>query len=148
MRIEPITLSDIPELVEMTRQAHAESKYSYLPFSEQSVIESFTSHINGGLAVKVMTDKIAGFFAGAASAMVFSATPISVETSYYVRPEYRGTRCFYLLIKAFMDWSGDKPQFMMPHFAHDNSKTYSALEKLGFVEAGRIYVRRKNNGLH
>lgn len=141
MKIESISYEDIPELVEMACLAHKESKYAHLPFSAHSVTETFRCHIANKFAVKVTAEKIAGFFLAGISGMVFTDNPISMETSYWVRPEYRGTRCFYLLIHAFMNWSKDRPQFLMPHFGEDNSKTYSALEKLGFIEVGRIYAK-------
>lgn len=142
MQIQPIEHYDIPELVEMSRDAHSESKYSHMPFSERAVTETFEYHITNGFAVKVVAENIAGFFIGDVSGFVFTDQPIETETSYYIRPEYRGTRCFYMLMKAFMSWSDDRPQLLMPHFGVDNSKTYTALEKLGFVEVGRIYARR------
>lgn len=141
MKLGQITSEDIPELVEMAKLAHAESQYNHLPFSARSVIRTFNEHIESGFAVKVVADKITGFFLGEIGGFVFSDVPVSIETTYYVRPEYRGTRCFYLLIRAFIEWSGDRPQLLMPHFAIDNSKTYTALEKLGFSQAGRIYTR-------
>lgn len=140
MNLERIAPQDIPELAEMARAAHKESKYNHLPFSERSVQKTFEEHIAAGFAVKVMAEKIAGFFLGTEGSFVFSETPISVETTYYVRPEYRGTRCFFLMIKSFIDWH-DRPLLLMPHFSHDNSKTYSALEKMGFLDAGKIYTR-------
>lgn len=142
MNIQPISIADIPDLLGMAAAAHGESKYSHLPFSPNSVAETFHQHIAQGFAIKAVKEgDIAGFFIGAPGALVFSSMPISLETSYYVKPEYRGTRCFYLLMKAFMDWSENRPQLLMPHFGRDNTKIYSAVEKLGFVEAGRIYTR-------
>jgi len=143
MKIEAIQPQDIPELVEMARQAHQESKYRHLPFSPKSVEQTFVEHCNSPnhIAVKVVSDSIAGFFLGCMAGMVFTDTPIGMETSYYVRPEYRGSRCFLLLIRAFQAWCKEKSltPFLLPHFAEDNSKTFSALEKLGFKCVGRFY---------
>jgi GNAT superfamily N-acetyltransferase len=141
MRAESIAHADIPELVEMARAAHAESKYSHIPFSERAAKETFERHIDYGFAVMCASTKIAGFFLAETGGFVFSEIPICVETTYYVRPEFRGSRCFYLLMSAFKGWAADRPQILMPHFGKDNSKIFSALEKLGFNEAGRIYTR-------
>lgn len=142
MEIHNIKVSDIEELIEICREAHLESKYNHITFSANSLREQIQNHILEELAVKVVSaNKIVGFLLASKTGFIFSDISISLETIFYVRQQYRGTRCFYLLMKAYNKWSIGIPQLMMPHFAIDNSKTYSALEKLGFSEVGRIYAK-------
>lgn len=143
MRIENIIESDICQLVEMGRQAHAESKYKHLKYSEKQVAATFREHILGdAIAIKAMSENtLIGFLMAAKTEFIFTEEPIILETCYYILPEYRGGKCFLFMMKEFNKWSKDTPQFCLPHFKIDNSKTYSALEKMGFSEAGRMYSR-------
>lgn len=145
MKISLINIDDIQQLVEIASIAHQESKYRDLPFSGARISKTFHEHVQSSemLALKAVSDQISGFFLAEIGGMIFTEQKIAMETSYYVLPKYRGTRAFYLLISAFKEWADDKklPQFCMPHFAKDNNKTYSALEKMDFSEAGRIYKR-------
>lgn len=144
MKIEPITNDDINQLIELAREGHMESKYVSFPFSERDMATAYRSHISPDcLGIKaVIENKIIGFFLGSKNAFIFSERPIGMETCYYIIPEFRGSKCFLLLIQAFKDWCKERNlvSFLLPHFAEDNSKTYSALEKLGFKEAGRFYA--------
>lgn len=133
------------ELVYMARQAHQESKYRHLLFSESKVRQIFQNHSQPQcLGIIARNDRhISGFFLAEMSGMVFTEQPIAMETTYWIRPEHRGGRAFLLLMTEFNKWAEKYrlPQFCIPHFAEDNTKTYSALEKFGFIEAGRIYSR-------
>lgn len=141
--IENLMLEDIPAIIELGKLAHAESKYAHLPYSPKQVEESFTNNINDKTAFskKAVIGGIVGFFIGYKSGFIFTDVPIALETCYYIAPEYRGSRIFIEMMKLFNEWAGDSPQVTMPHFANNNTKTYSTLEKLGFKEAGRIYIR-------
>lgn len=143
MRLENIIPSDIPELIEMGKAGHLESKYrDKFIFSEVQLADTFAEHcLPDKLGVKVVDDKMVGFLLATKNSLIFTDQPIVMETSYYIRPEYRGSRCFYLLLTEFNKWSEGLPQFSIPHFAEDNSKSYAALEKMGFVQVGRIYAR-------
>lgn len=143
MKLEKILPEDFPELVEMAREAHTESKYHWMEFSEKQVIDTFQEHISNenNFGVKVVSDCIVGFFLGGKSGMVFTDQEIGLETTYWIRPEKRGQRGFFLLLHYFKSWCRERylTPFLMPHFGEDNTKVYSALEGLGFKQVGRIY---------
>lgn len=140
--IQNIKISDIPEIVILARLAHEESKYNHLPFSQNEVEKAFFEHIAHGFAIKLIKeDKLVGFFIASKSGFIFTDVPIALETCYYILPEYRGNGGFSAIMQSFKEWAGAMPQVTMVHFQEDNTKTYSALEKLGFKEAGRIYTR-------
>lgn len=144
MKLEKIHPDDYPELIAMARMAHAESKYSWMEFSEKQVLGTFEDHVNNenNFAVKVVSDCIAGFFLGGKSGMVFTEQEVGLETTYWVRPEKRGQRGFFLLLHFFRGWCKERYliPFLLPHFGEDNTKVYSALEKAGFKQVGRIYT--------
>ena len=94
------------------------------------------------MAVKaVIGSSIAGFFLAGISGLVFTSQPIGRETSFYVRPESRGTRAAYLLVWAFMDWCAERdvPCLVTIHFGHDNEKAYRFIERMGMAEIGRLF---------
>lgn len=141
MKRSAIELADIPELVEMARAGHGESKYRQFPFSEEAMRSTFIEHLPQ-LAIKVTAhNELAGFLLASKTGMVFTYQPIVMETCYYIRPKYRGSRGFFMLMTAFIQWEPELPHFCLPHFAEDNTKTYTALEKLGFTDMGRLYAR-------
>jgi len=146
MMIDLITGADIPELVEMCRVGHKESRYSGFAFSADKVAGTFRESVgrDDRMAVKCsLNGKIAGFFVGSLSAMEFSDDPMGVETSFLVAPEHRGTRCAFLLVWAFLDWCDERnlPCFVAIHYARDNEKTYRFIERMGMSEIGRIFAR-------
>src|SRR4051794_13752400 len=127
--IDLITEADIPELLEICRAGHKESRYSGFRFSPEKVEKTFREAIHNPdmMAVKcIMKGEIGGFFVGSQSAMEFSDDPMGVETSFLVRPEHRGSRCALLLVWAFLDWCEGRsmPCFVAIHYAADNEKTY------------------------
>lgn len=146
MHLEKITGNDLLELTRLAKKAHLESKYNNLPFSPLKTAQTFQRHMQAGelgVLARDTANDIAGFMLASVSGMCFTPRPIAMETSYYIVPEHRGGKCFLLLMTAFNVWAERQkmPQVTIPHFQTDNSKTYSALEKMGFIEAGRIYTR-------
>lgn len=143
IKLTPYLADDIPEIIAIGALAHAESKYKHLPFSEYQCYKTLNDHLTSkdALGLKLVADKIVGFFMAAKSEMIFTDVPIALETCYFILPEYRGGKNFFLMMNAFNDWAAGMPQIVMPHFKEDNSKTYSALEKVGFIDAGKLMTR-------
>jgi GNAT superfamily N-acetyltransferase len=143
MQLDKIATQDIDELVEMAREAHAESKYSHYPFCQDTVRETFARHLQSGfMAVKCgKGDHIDGFFLACITGLVFTAQRIGRETSFWVRPEARGTRCAMLLVWAFLDWCDLQglPAMTTIHFGKDNERTYRFIERMGMNEIGRLF---------
>lgn len=147
MKIEPIAPSDISELIMMYRKGHEESRYKDWVFDEPSVRQAIgRCYAFPGWGVKCVKDnKIIGIYLGCVNAMEFSLQPVGMQVAFYVYPQFRGTRCFYLLIKAFLAWCDEQKAipFIAPHFFKDNTKTYKMLEKLDLNEFGKIYSKEK-----
>lgn len=125
----------------MAKICHKESRYNYLKFDDGKAKDMFGAEFG----VKCVNPEICGFFLGCKSTFEFSHDPIGMQILFWVRPKSRGTKCFYLLIHAFLNWCKDQniQPFINPHFSEDNSKTYKMLKKLGLKEFGGIYSVEK-----
>lgn len=145
-RVQPLDAHDMTELMAMSPQIHKESQYRDWPFSEDGVRrmweKSFSNPSNFG--VKCVRDgKIAGIFIGSLVRMDFSTRLIGSHKLIWVRPEYRGGRCFYELMKEFLNWceTNSVPAFLAPDFNNNNEGLYRMFEKFGLKEFGRLYSR-------
>lgn len=148
LTIVGISESDIPALLELCRLSHKECRYRSWPFSEEMAAEMLRRSLAPdafGVKCVDVRNNIAGFYIGSITTMEFSPRPVGMQTLFWVKPQFRGTKAFYLLMKAFLRWCDSKQAlpFIAPHFATDNSKTYRMLEKLGLKEFGKIYSKEK-----
>lgn len=126
--------------MELFKLAHKESRYQEWPFSEEMAKKMLTE----AFAIKCTKNKdICGIFIGGITHMEFSPKPIGMQVLFWVKPRYRGTSAFYMMIRTFLYWCECRNAVPMisPHFAKDNTKTYKILEKLGLKEIGKIYSK-------
>lgn len=145
-KTEPLSARDIPELMEMSPSIHQESQYRDWPYSEERVEKMWSNSFStpSHFGVKYVRDgRIAGIFIGKLARLEFSPRLIGSHTLIWVRPEYRGGRCFYELVKEFLNWceTNGVPAFFAPDFNDDNEKLYRMFDKLGLKEFGRLYAR-------
>lgn len=109
-KVLPASLNDIEELLSIAENFWKESPtYKKKSFNIQKVechlmecIESYT-----GCLFKCVDDdnNILGGFVGFAQPDWMSDEFIAYDSCLFVRPEYRGTRCAYLLVTAFKYWA-------------------------------------------
>lgn len=143
MKIEPFTESDIPELVKMYKAAHQESRYRDWPFSEEMAIQALKDSMKS-FGIKVTKEGvICGCWMAFVTNLVFSPRPIGLELAFWIKPEYRGTRAFLLLLKCYEKWCKDNLLYPIVnlHFSEDNSQMAKMLGKIGFRQFGAVFTK-------
>lgn len=96
------TAQDIPEIVELGRMMHFESRYSHLDFSPKKFADLLEAVIPQGLTFLVEDGcRIVGLFVGLAAEHFFGHDMSSYDFLTYVIPERRG-RIGYLLTKEYI----------------------------------------------
>lgn len=145
MIIRPFTSDDIPRLIEIGHMAHEESEYRTMEFSEEKC-----KHLCRQIILKPeMFGRVAerdGVIVGVAIGGIFppyfSSDLNASDLLFYVLPEHRGSRAFYVLCIEFIAWakiSGAKLIFMRNTTGVMPGKVGELYERMGFSKVGGIY---------
>ena len=103
-------LTDIPAILEMARDMHAESpRYRTLGFDADKVCNVayllITAALPGGVLVAEDGDRLVGMLAFEVCSFYFSEERLASDLVMYLRPENRGGALFPRMVKAFEDWA-------------------------------------------
>ncbi len=143
--VEQAKILDIPELLEIAVQFWNESPtYSQRPMDIKKVelhLKSLVCFPSTGclLVCKDESGKILGGFAGGIQVEWFGNSIMTFDYCIFVRPEHRGSRTAYLLIKAFIAWSKEMGANHIQCGTAtkiDTEKTINFYEKMGFEHTG------------
>lgn len=143
--VEQASILEIPELLEIAVQFWNESPtYKQRPLDINKVRAHLQSLIlypsTGCLFVcKDEHGQILGGFAGGIQAEWFGHSVMSFDYCLFVRPESRGSRAAYLLIKQFIAWSQEQgADWIQCGTATkiNTDRTIKFYEKMGFIHTG------------
>lgn len=85
---------------------------------------------------------LAGFLWGHASSLPWSKSILAYDTILYVKPEHRGSKAAYLLMKAWEEWAKSKGaaevQISIASGIHEE-KSISFFKKLGYSYIGQQF---------
>ena len=85
---------------------HGENLYEQLAINPQKTIDGLGYWIHNGLCLAAEDDEqIVGMFFASVQQTWFSDEPFAREDLFYVRPESRGSRAAYMLMREFMAWT-------------------------------------------
>lgn len=146
------TLDDLPVLVEMGRQLHAESpRYRdsrYLPEKVEALGRSLIPA--GGTHVAEKDGRIIGMLAGYVAEQWFSDYKVASDLTFYIAPEHRKTsRAALLLVRAFEQWaiaSGAKEIIPGTSTQIDVESTTRFYTKMGYAVYGNTFIKRLHRG--
>lgn len=146
--IREIQPEDIPNIMPMCVAMHAESEYRNDGFSHDKMEDLLdrTQMPNLLGLVSVHDNEITGMFIGTLTEHFFSHNTITCDLLLYVKPEYRGTRDGYQLIKGYLAWAEEVEADVVKMgitTGINEEKTRKLYEKLGFCYSGSIYKLRK-----
>lgn len=111
MRIRTATLDDVPALLALGPQIHAESRHAALPFDANKTGAALRAMIERTeqeqcFLIAIGSDgDIIGFFIGYAAEYFFSRDQVATDVLFYVKPEHRGSSAAVKLIHAFRKWA-------------------------------------------
>lgn len=109
MRVRLATVEDVPTLIALGRRMHEESpRFARFPFIEEKVRELCARVIAGPGAIALVAEEgetIVGMVAAIAVEHWFSTALLASDLVVYVRPESRGGRAFFALMRHLRLWA-------------------------------------------
>ncbi len=142
--------ADIPTIIEMARDMHAESpRYHTLGFVVEK-INTLALHListpgAGGVLVAEKQGKLVGMFAFHINQHFFSNDIFASDIVMYLRPGVRGGSLFPRMVKAFEAWAdeyGVKEKLLGVSTGIDSWRTVAALERMGYTPVGIGTMKR------
>ena len=145
MIIRPFKDDDIPALIDIGRKAFEESEYRAMQYDEKKCEHlcrqiMMKPELFGRVAVR--DGVIIGVAVGGIFPPYFSDDLNASDLLFYVLPEYRGTRAFYVLCIEFIAWAkvnGAKLIFLRNTTGIMPEKVGALYERMGFSTVGGIY---------
>jgi GNAT superfamily N-acetyltransferase len=140
-----MTEADIQALVTMGSRAHSESEYRKMSFNPdkcERLGQAMYSLSNLKCFVVEQYNKIIAFLMASVEEGYFTDEKTSTDLLVYVLPEWRGSRAFYLLVRAYIGWAkeqGAKLVFLSSSTGYDPEKITSLYTRLGFHRVGGIF---------
>lgn len=144
-RIEHAKILDIPELLEIAVQFWNESpSYQQRPINLNKVktqLQTLILYPSQGCVLVVLDDEdnILGVFMGGLQEEWQSDSLMAFDYCLFVRPENRGGRAAYLLIKSFIEWAKEQGATWIQCGTAtqiNTDKTISFYKKFGFEHTG------------
>jgi GNAT superfamily N-acetyltransferase len=110
MKIRPAVLDDLPTLLALGRQMHAESpRFNALTFDDTKVLELLTSAIDDDRYLLIVVDDgdggLVGGFIGYMTPLWFSHDEVAADLALFVDPDRRGGIVAAHLMKAYSEWA-------------------------------------------
>lgn len=106
--IRPATLDDIPRIIELGRQFHAESpEFSSISFDVEKLTETLKACINGAGVVFLYESAgtVRGGLAGVISEYWFSREKVALDLALFLEPEARTGMIALKLVLTFKSWA-------------------------------------------
>ena len=148
--IRQIEERDIPALVELGAEMHAESSFADVPFDRQ-LVENMAWHCLHNAdwfgAVAEHDGRIVGMFVGNAGPFYFSTTQAGFDKVWYVTPECRRSIHGVRLLQAFLRWCGARELIFVRigvSTGVNPAGTDRLMQRLGFTAVGGNYSLKLN----
>lgn len=144
-RVEHALISDIPDLLEIAVSFWNESPtYKQRPINIEKVktqLQTLILYPSQGCVLLVLDgdDNILGGFMGGLQEEWQSDSLMAFDYCLFVKPEYRGGRSAYLLIKAFTEWAKAQGATWIQCGTAtkiQTEKTINFYKKMGFEHTG------------
>lgn len=141
--IRKATAADIPAILAMGLNMHAESRYSRFDYDEDKYRGLVSRVVSHGIALVAESGgEIAGVFLGVVSPHFFGNDLCSTDFIQYVRPEFRGGMAGIRLIKGYIKAArraGVKDICIGNSSGISTERTGRLYERLGFQLHGGDY---------
>lgn len=153
MIVREMTESDIPVLVKIGSQAHLESEYRTMTFSSEKcerLGQAMYSLENLKCFVVERDGEIIGFLMASVDEGYFTDEKTTSDLLVYVKPEWRGSRAFYLLITEYIAWAKEQDAkliFLSNSTGYEPEKIGKLYERLGFHRVGGIFQMEVQNNV-
>lgn len=151
IRIRRYARDDRNQVLQLCEQMHAESRYSHLTFSEETVCDFIDQHVTGVSIQAFVANHnkagVVGFVCMSLMPYIFTPGNTAIDLALYVKPAYRNTLAFAGLVRAGERWAIDNGAHSVMFGVSapsDVQKACRAYRKLGYKDWGVIL--RKETG--
>lgn len=143
--IRDATHADIPRLLILGEQMHAESRYRGLPYSAEKMAGLFAGLVDGGDGCLLVAEKaggVVGVFAGWCAPHYFTDARVASDFGLFVEPAHRGGALAALLLRRFVAWARDRGAVLIDAgittgvHLEATTRMYCGL---GFVPVGTVF---------
>lgn len=141
------TQSDLPAIMDLLRQMHAESRFREWPINAkklESLVRTLSSYPDGCCIVATVGDQVVGVILGYVEEFFFSNERQAGELVMYVLPEHRGSWAAIRMQQAFISWADqtDAVEIQVGVSANiENAAAERFYEGLGFSPLGRSFTK-------
>lgn len=150
MRLRAATTEDVPALIELGRQVHAESRYAALAYDEARLKQTLGGLIDlqarGSHFVLLAEDgkgAVIGGLIGGLEPYFFTSALAAKSMLLWVAPAWRGSAAALRLINAFKLWATKKGAAEVCILVSSGvtiGRTDRFLRRLGFAQTGGNYA--------
>jgi GNAT superfamily N-acetyltransferase len=145
--LRPLTLDDLPQLLELAREMHSKGVYAAYPMDEARVayILSHLILIDDAFTYGYqLDDQLIGAFVGEVVQDLWVDVQIGVDHAFYVRESHRGSRAGVLLLRTFEAWAIEKGADVLRPVVYagvDNPTVEGLLTRMGYASAGTVHKK-------
>lgn len=140
--IRPMTLDDIPAILNLGEAMHAEGRFSTMTYDRAGIAEVLALTLAGKVFCCVSDNEgVDGFIIGVAEKAWHSTELCASEICLYVKPMRRGTTISFRLVKEFRDWAIATGAHLIESGVstrYSPARTAEIYKKAGFVEVGPL----------
>ena len=150
MHIRDFTKADLPYLIDLGKQMHAESSYSHLDFDEDKVTDMgdiwlMNPEIYFCKIAENLDKEIFGMYVGLISSYYFGKDLVANDLLMFVAPDKRGGIAAAKLIKEFEQWAKANGAAEVRPASSTGVKTEETMrlyEALGYKTVGHTFNKR------
>lgn len=141
--IRNATIEDVPRIIELGINMHAESSHRELAFSIPKATKEVTWCVNNGSCfVKEKDGVVVGFMTGFVKAPYFSEELAGYESMLYLMPEHRHGITATRLIATWAKWCTDNgAKQLRPTTTCGVAGADRLFKKLGYIPVGQAFVK-------
>jgi GNAT superfamily N-acetyltransferase len=143
-KVRHATAADIPALLVLGAEMHAESRYRGTRYSEAKV-RTLLADLIGGMGCVLVYERggeIVGYFAGSVMELYFSEDKFAFDYFLWVHPEHRGGFGGARLVSTFIAWAKSRGATFIDigiSTGVTTERTGALYERLGLGLAGALY---------
>lgn len=150
--LRDLTTADLPALLQLGREMHAEGVYAAYPMDEARVefilnrLLPLPDVLTIGYEIR---GELVGLFIGEVIQDLWVDVLVAVNQMVYVRRSARSSRAGYALLHAYSEWAEARGADAMSFSVYagiNNDAVGRALKELGYAAAGGTFKREVHHG--
>ena len=145
--LRPLTLHDMPALLDMAREMHRAGVYAEFPVDEHRIAYILTALIEAEDAFSMGCERsgeLIGAFLGEVIQDLWVDVRVGVDHAFYVQEAHRGSIAGVAMLRAFERWAKEKGAAVIRPVVYagiNNEQGADLLSRLGYATAGTVHKK-------